>query len=119
MSTTIKATNITLSPTLRDYVEKKVSSFEKFVTKHNAEMQCDVELRESTHHQKGPFYYAEINLSLDGNLYRATADEESYEAAIDKVKDEIVRELSKGKAKHRVLWHRGARKVKEWVRGSV
>lgn len=115
MSTNIKATTITLSPSLREYIVKKVSVFEKFVTKPEAEMLCDVELRESTHHQKGPYYYAEINLNLDGKLYRATAEEESYEAAIDKVKDEIVRELTKSKAKRRAMWHRGAQKLKSWM----
>lgn len=115
MSITIKSSQTPLSDHLRRYIEKRVSYFEKFVHKPDIELQCDVELKESAHHQKGPYSYAEINLVLDGKLYRATAEEETYEAAIDKVKDDITRELVKDKKKKRALWHRGAQKVKSWM----
>jgi len=117
MSINIKSSQTPLSDHLRTYVEKRMSYFEKFISKPDAELQCDVELKDSAHHQKGPYSYAEINLVLDGKLYRATAEEETYEAAIDKVKDDITRELVKDKKKKRALWHRGAQKIKSWVRG--
>ena len=57
-----------------------------------------------------------MNLQLAGDLYRAEAEAESMNAAIDEVKDELTRQLRKGKEKRTDLFRRSAAQVKEWLR---
>ncbi|HSE56591.1 MAG TPA: ribosome-associated translation inhibitor RaiA [Candidatus Paceibacterota bacterium] len=117
MHITFKSTNIELTPTLRDYTEKKLQVLEKF-SKGNG--QAAVELEKTTnHHKQGDIFRAEANVTLGtGAQYRAVSEKEDLYEAIDDMKDELVRELTAGKGKERALWKRGALAVKGMMRGS-
>ena len=57
MKITIKTTNLKLNQALKNFIEEKVNSLEKFSKKT---IEAWVEIGKTTlHHQKGPFFRAE------------------------------------------------------------
>ena len=86
MKITIKSTGLELTQPLRDYIENRLWSLNKFVDKWDLEgaVVANVEVEKTTfHHQKGDIYRAEINLQLPGQLLRAEAENKDIRAAID------------------------------------
>lgn len=100
MKITTHATNTELTDSLREYAEEKVTSLEKFFDRI---MSATIDMGlESTHHQKGKIFYAEVNLSIAGGKFiRVTKNAEDLYKAIDKVKDHLKVELDKIKGKMR------------------
>ncbi|MCB9814093.1 ribosome-associated translation inhibitor RaiA [Candidatus Nomurabacteria bacterium] len=93
-------------------VDQKMNALEKFL--HGDEsITCDVEFEKVAPKQNGQVHRVEINLMVDGTMYRAESTEESFEKAIDKVRDEVVSELRKAKEKQITLDKQGGRAVKE------
>ena len=115
MKINIKATNIELTGAISDYVNKKVSALDKFV---QSEAVAQVEVGKSTqHHKQGEVFRAEIHLIGAGlDLYTATEQADLY-AAIDLVKVELKENLTQVKGKKEALYRRGARRVKDMMRG--
>lgn len=118
MKTAIKGTGVEVTTEIADYIDQKVRAFDRFV--HDGkEALAEVELRkeEGVGHT-GKIYYAEVNLTIDGKLYRATANEASFQAALDEVKDEMLRELRSTKQKRLFSIRDGGKRVKAWLTGS-
>ena len=118
MKINIKATGITLTPAISEYIHKKIVVIEKYLTKENTETMVQMEVGKSTHHHKsGPVFRAEIRL-VSGNidLYAVSEQEDLY-AAIDIVKDEIVHSLTHEKGKRQTLARRGAEMLKSIIKG--
>ncbi len=112
-----KATNITLTDAISQYLDKKLSQVEKFISDRENAM-VDVELGKTTaHHKNGDVFRAEIMISDGGNQYRAEAETSDLYASIDKAKDDIIRELKTSNAKERRLLRRGALRLKNILRG--
>lgn len=102
MNLDIKATNLELTPSIKEYIETKILGLSKFIEKWEkiGAVETRFELARTTnHHNKGDVYYAEINITLDGKLVRAEASGEDAHAVIDKVKDTIKKEIAKLKGK--------------------
>ncbi len=120
MKIIIKGTNIKLSPSINQYIEEKIGGLEKFLKKFNPELiEARVEVGKITRGQRqGDIFRAEINLSINGQLFRAEKTEESLMAAIDLVKDELAREIRKNKDKRMTMSVRGARSWKKFWRLS-
>ena len=120
MKIIIKGTNIKLSPSINQYIEEKIGGLEKFLKKFNPELiEARVEVGKITRGQRqGDIFRAEINLSINGQLFRAEKTEESLMAAIDLVKDELSREIRKHKDKQATAFVRGARSWKKFWRLS-
>ena len=80
--------------------------------------QCDVELGRTTeHHNKGNIFRAEIHVTgANKNFYASTEQADLY-AAIDIVRDDIVREVTAGRAKRLSLVRRSGARVKNMMRG--
>lgn len=118
MKINIKGTNMELTPAITSYVEKKVSAIEKYLDKNQKETVAQVEVGKSTkHHKSGEVFKAEVHLSGVGlNLYAVSEQTDLY-AAIDLVKDEIARSLVQLKGKHETLSRKGARLVKNMMKG--
>lgn len=118
MKIAIKFTDTPHDETLRTYAEEKVAAFEKLLdAAHTEAALCGVELRRSTHHQKGDVCYAEMTLEANGALYRASKEASTLEEAMDAVKDDIVRQMSRQKNKREGLFRRGSRLAKRLLRG--
>jgi ribosomal subunit interface protein len=116
MNISIKATNIELTQALKDYTEKRISGIEKFSPE---KMTTFVEIGKTTeHHRQGDIFKAEVNITTSlGNQFYAISETSDLYQSIDEVRDEIVREISSSKGKKEALWKRGARKVKDMIRG--
>jgi ribosomal subunit interface protein len=112
-----KATDIVLTPELTDYLDKRLQSIGKVVDHSNPTLMLDVELGRTTkHHQSGDIFRAEINLHIGGNSYRAVAERQDLNSAIDAAKDEIVSGISKEKKKHISFIKRSGQNIKNAIK---
>lgn len=111
---TFKQTNVTIDSHIPDLVEQKLLVLEKFIGE--APSLCEVEFERVTHHQTGDVCRVEVNLEVNGKLYRAEATADSYEKAVDEVRDELDKELRRSRDKEDTLLRRGGRKLKEMLR---
>lgn len=116
MNINIKATNIELTGAIEEYVNKRISSIEKFVTKDGAHVNVEVG-KTTNHHKQGDVYKAEIEIRSDGNVFFAEAETDDLYKAIDMAKEDIVRELTSTKDRNSSLFRRGARSVKKMLKG--
>ena len=90
MKVNIKATNLELTAEIREAVEEKISTLDKFISDTKVPLEAFVEVAlTNRHHQKGNIYYAEVNIGLPGRIIRSEAREENIFKAINTVKDEL------------------------------
>lgn len=111
-----KKNGLELSDELLNLVDEKLRSLEKFI--EDAPTVCDVEFEKVTDQQQGDVYRLEVNLEVNGKLYRAEATMESFEHAIDEVRDELDKEMRRTSKKKETLFRKGSRKIKEMLRGG-
>jgi len=101
MKLKIKATNLKLTPEIKNYVQEKMDMLDKYMGETRP-LNCDFEVGLTTHHHlKGEIFMAEANLNLPGELLRVTKTEKVLFKAIDKVKDHLARIIVKYKEKKR------------------
>ncbi|MEX0869981.1 MAG: ribosome-associated translation inhibitor RaiA [Candidatus Spechtbacterales bacterium] len=115
MKINIKATNLELTDSIREYTERKIGELDKFVniTDDNdmeggkAAVEAFVEVGRTTNrHRKGDdIYRAEVNITLPGekHVLRAETEQHDLHIAIDTVKDEMQRVLKKAQGKRRTM----------------
>ena len=113
-SINIKRTNTEANEPMENLLQEKLNSLEKYT--HDAPALCEVEFERVASRQQGPIHRIEVNLEVNGKLYRAEATEESFEQAVDEVRDELDKELRRANDKQETLLKRGGRKVKEMLR---
>lgn len=119
MNIRTKATNITLSPAINEYLDKHTRKVAKLVG-GNPAIQCDIELgRASDHHNKGDIFRAEIHIVGAGLDAYASAEREDLYSAIDTVRDEILHELKNRKDKRQSVMRRSGARVKAIVKGLM
>lgn len=113
----IKATNIELTDAIREYAEKKVDVLVRFIDKEK-EALAEIEVGKTTnHHNKGEIFRAEINLTMGDKQFRAVSETTDLYAAIDQMKDQIVREVKNARSRGRALFRKGHQKVKDIMKG--
>lgn len=110
-----KTNNLDVDEFLQALTERKIQTLEKFFKNYN-EVTVDIEFQKEGASNAGKQYRTEVNLSLDGQLYRAEATEESFEQAIDEVRDELDKELRRTSKKQTGLVRRGGRMIKDMLR---
>lgn len=109
----IKATKINLDEKLKRFIEKEISSLERFAKGiFGSKIKTWVEVAKETAHQKGPFFYAECQMRFPGKLLRAEALKKNLKSAIIEVRKELEREIKEYKEKMMAKVKRGARKLK-------
>lgn len=118
MQIKIKTTNIELTSAIEAYVNEKVRGVEKFAMSHLSEDPiAEVEIGKTTnHHNSGDVFRAEVSLRVRGKYFRATSEKDDLYAAIDDMRNELVRELNSHKDKTRTLVRRGAGIIKNILR---
>jgi len=117
MKTNIKGTNIVLTEAIEGYLGEKLPAVEKLLSAHDDSTMADIELAKVTaHHRQGEVFKAEINLRSAGEHFYAAATEEDLYAAIDTMKDEVIRQIKTKFEKRNTLIRRGGRKVKGMLR---
>lgn len=110
-------TSIVMTPAISDYVSKRLKKVDGILSNDPA-AQCDVELAKTTeHHHKGEIFRAEIHIVGAGKNVYASAEKDDLYAAIDAVRDEVLRELKAGKGKRISLIRRSGARVKGMVKG--
>lgn len=128
MKIVIKTKNLKLSQELKDFIEEKLGSLEKFLKiiydkgkyynsyfgkgKPMLEMWFEIG-KESLHHKKGPVFRAEAQMKLPKKSIRAEAVSKNLRQAITEVKDELQRELKQYKEKITSLTKRKIRVIKK------
>ncbi len=118
MNLILKATHITISPALDEYIETTLRPLAKLVDGWG-EVEARVEVGRSTfHHKKGEVFFAEANLSFGKHLLRARSEAFSVPAALDEVKDELKNEIFKFKGKKETVFRRSARSISKLLRLS-
>lgn len=116
MKLNVKAENITLTPDVYSYLEKKLANVEKILEGDSAAF-AQVEIgKSSRHHKTGNFFEARIQLHYSGQDITVQALGESVYAAIDGMKDELSRELTSLKDRHVTQGRKGGRRIKELLR---
>ncbi len=117
MKINIKATDFSLTPSISEYIEKKIDMLKKFFRGAD-EVLVSVEVGRTTkHHKSGDIFRAEIHISAGGEEYYAVVEKDDLYAAIDEVKDEIVHELTSRRKKALRLFRRGGAKIKNLLKG--
>lgn len=100
MNINIKATNIDLTPAIREYAEMKIGSLSKFMERfeEGGEVKVEIEIGRTTrHHKKGDVFYAEAMIYFPKKTLRAENTGPDLRAGIDDVKDKLKAEIEKYK----------------------
>lgn len=112
----IKATEMALTPAIKDYAEKRVLALDKFF-KGSGEVLAQIEVGKTTrHHKSGNVFRAEISIRAEGQNYYTVSEKDDLYAAIDEVKDEMAREIISSKSKKETLFRRGGAKIKAMLK---
>jgi ribosomal subunit interface protein len=111
-----KYNGIEEAKSLAAVVDQKIGSLSKFIG-DEAAVVCEVEFEKNTAHASGRVHRVEANLTVNGHLYRAEATENTFEEAIDKVRDELDAEMSRAKDKQVTLEKSAGREAKEMLQG--
>ena len=97
---------------LSDLTEQKMQSLTKFLSDDQS-ITCDIEFEKVAPQKSGQVHRVEVNLLIDGTLFRADATESSFEMAIDEVRNELDKELRRNKDKQVTLDKSAGRAAKE------
>ncbi len=93
MNTIVKGKNLDVTPALRNYAEKKVAKFDKFLSDHK-QVTAEVMLR--TEREQ---HIAEITLDLSGLILRGVSKTEDMYASVDAAVERIERQFTKFRTK--------------------
>lgn len=116
MQYNLKGTDLGITPEIREYLEKKLASLDKFVANPGAE-RTDVELQYlvgEARMYRAEFTYREPGL---GNSLRAEARGTTLHEAIDLAEAELFREMTRIKEKRTNVMRRSAARVKDFLKG--
>ncbi len=117
MNIKITSKDFEITPAIEDYINKKVSSLEKFLGVGD-NILCEVEVGKTTGHQKsGDIFRTEINIVEPGNqqVY-VVANESDIYMSIDVVRDEAERAIVSKKTKRDTLLRRGGARIKNLIK---
>jgi len=87
-----KRNNLSDTQQAEALIEQKYVSLEKYWAE-NAVVLCEIEFEKVAAQKSGAIFRVESNLTVDGTLYRAEATLESFEKALDEVRNELDKEL--------------------------
>lgn len=107
-----KFNGIEAAKSLANVVDQKFSTLDKFIGESDNTV-CDVEFEKVATHQHGRVYRVEVTLGVEGEIYRAEAVEETFEKAIDVVRNELDRDLGRAKDKQQTRDKNAGREIKE------
>ena len=123
MQINLKGTNIELTAEIYDYIIKRVTNLEKLLAKlegKGAEAMINFEVAKKTnHHKSGVVFHADCLAKIEGREFYSSADKEDLFQAIDAVKENLFREISKNKDRRQTLFKRGAASIKKIGRAHV
>ena len=107
-----KYNNLKEAEALADLMGQKMQSLTKLLNESQS-ITCDVEFEKTTAQNTGKVHRIEVNLMVDGTLFRADATEDNFEMATDEVRNELDKELRRAKDKQVTLDKNAGRAAKE------
>ena len=117
MNIKTKGTNLSLTPSISEYVDKRLEKIMRLLGDESS-IKCDVELARTTeHHNKGDIFRAEIHILGPGRNIYASSEKEDLYVAVDEACDEALRGLKSSKKKYLSFVRRGGAQVKSMVKG--
>ena len=121
MQINLQGKNMEVTSEIHDYVIEKITTLGKFlkgVEKKGGEVIVRFDVaKTSNHHKQGDIFRADCSIIIDGKEFFSHAEKPDIFEAIDDVKENIFHEINKEKGKKQALFHRGARKVKDLMKG--
>jgi ribosomal subunit interface protein len=108
MNIIIKTKNIEITPSLRQFVEKKIESLEKYFNfmqqdddpSLGSRIDAVAEVGKTTlHHRKGEIWRAEVLIKFHRNTLRAAKSADDLEKAVVAVTDDLQRQITAFKEK--------------------
>jgi ribosomal subunit interface protein len=113
----LKYTNIKQSDAIETYLEEHLAKLDAVVDDSDTSAQAQIELAKTvSDQQSGDIYRAEINLHSSGEVFYADETANDIYAAIDAMREVIVREVRRTMEKKRDQSRDGARQIKEMLR---
>jgi ribosomal subunit interface protein len=109
-----KHTHTEVDSRLDGYVVEKLNTLAKYVNADEARVA--VEYEKLSAHRHGEVCRVEVNISSGKDYFRAVSTKETFDAAINLVRDELESEMDKNHKKRISLFRSGARKIKEMMR---
>lgn len=100
------------------YAEKRLTPLEKFVKHDQESIKWNLRLSRNEHGKTAHSFTAEASLSSPMKNFGAQAEAESLYAAIDELKDELQKKMSRFKSKRISLLKKGGREMKRLLRGE-
>jgi len=94
--------------------EQKLGSLQKFISADKSVI-CDAEFDKVAANNKGSIFHFAVNLQIEGEMHRAEATEESFEAAVDEARDELDKKLRRNKSKKDTLGKKAGRALKRLI----
>ncbi len=90
----IHANHIELNAPLRAFIEEKMADVAHVLGDQESSARLRVEVSiPSQHHNKGEVFYAEANLTVQGELIRAEATHSDMHSAIVEIKDKLQEQI--------------------------
>lgn len=119
MKYTIKATDMELSASVREYIAKKMAALDKVLGHLGAGVVAQVEAgRASRHHRTGLVFRVELMVQVRGKVVRAEALGKTVLEAMDKAQEDMRTELDRHKQKTIDGAKTGGRAIKKLMRGE-
>lgn len=121
---TFQALQIKMTNAIEKYIRKRLDGFEKLlhVNSDNVDtLGCHVRIRRemAEHHKKGKdVYHVDATIEHNGQSYRADANRDDLYTAIDEVKDDLSRLITKDLSIKRVAERQSGAKVKRLLRSG-
>jgi putative sigma-54 modulation protein len=97
MDIIIKGKNIEVTTHIKDYAEKKLKKACRFADDDKLILEVDME--QVPEKEKGKRFKTKVNLSIPGRIITVESVSETIKASIDKIKDEIERQIKEHKEK--------------------
>ena len=120
MKINFQAKNIEITDAIRDYAEKRVTNLGKLLSEieeRDGEVSVLFSVSKTTHHHKGgEVFHADCGVHIKGRKFYSSVNKQDLYEAIDEVKENLFREISKDKDNRQTLFKRGATSVKKMMK---
>jgi len=100
------------------YAEKRLTPLEKFIKKDKESIKWNLRLTRDEHGSTAHSFTAEASIRSSQKNFGATAQGDSLYEAIDQLKDELQKKMSRFKDKRISLLKKGGREMKKLLRGG-
>lgn len=108
-----------LTEAIKDYLEEKMTSLNKFINESEDVVTYNVRLgKTSNHHNHGKIFFIDTSIHTPSKNYGARVESHDIYAAIDELKDELAESITTYKDKSRDLNRKEEAKFKEQLRSA-